>query len=352
MGIICFFLSIIGINIIGYFSGIDPFRDGKEQVLYYLSIIGTAHWIKSKFGTWFALAWICWAAQIVLYGIDDYALHTLFTVLGIFFAGFFTVKYVNRKAIFLIFRISLWIQLIYCVGQIARLHYFKIDIDQSFYGLPIGTLGHHTMLGVFMAALAPIAIEEWSTGEFCAICMVTMLTFSTMSFGALIGGVCVYLWRDRKRMSALASSAFVLITMGIFKLVAPNADWFSTTGRAYVWPIAVHYMKLRPQGYGPGSWFGLYAHWSIPGTLPWSYLHNEYLQFAFEGGVLALGFVLLGLIQTYRRSKPIEAGVLAALLVNAFGNFDLHVPVTAYLFSVMLCLIAKDHALSATNLKK
>jgi len=76
----------------------------------------------------------------------------------------------------------------------------------------------------------------------------------------------------------------------------------------------------------------------------WVHPHNEYLSLWLEYGLIGM----IGLYFLCRRvlklkyKNPILGGSLLAFLVNAFGNFPLHIPNIAVVVIISYCLMVSD----------
>ena len=81
------------------------------------------------------------------------------------------------------------------------------------------------------------------------------------------------------------------------------------------------------------------------------YLHNDWLQFVLEFGVLGTLFIGLLLLLWWRRIKPSRYGGLragacggiAAIALHSIGDFNLQIPGTAFAFWVCLGVLCNRH---------
>jgi len=130
------------------------------------------------------------------------------------------------------------------------------------------------------------------------------------------------------------------------------ADFTSEGGRAMVWRDTAHMVRAFPwTGAGFGSFAAVYPLFRSQGVrLLYEHAHNDALQLAAEGGVLAAilcGLLLLSLAPRLaagvtRRAGPLAVGAaagLAALLLHALIDFNFHIPANATVAAVLAGLL-------------
>jgi len=145
------------------------------------------------------------------------------------------------------------------------------------------------------------------------------LSGSRGAFIALgIGLLCVYARRLPVILFAIASICFV-----VGFAYSPT-----DTMRLQIWRVA--WENLTFPGWGTGSFMGLMYISSPTNLMHPEFVHNDYLQLAFEYGLVAaipLGILLLVLRQV---SAP-EWPILVTFLFMGTFSFPLYMPVTAFI---------------------
>lgn len=205
---------------------------------------------------------------------------------------------------------------------------------------PFSTLGHPTQLGVFMALLCVLALEErrWATAAVTAITCV--LTLSRAGWLTLAVGVAAWLVLSRgvrplrsRRTTWLAVPVTLIVAMGV---VGPAALWerlthfFVAPTRLALWRTALAGFQLHPfTGWGfdtfvlvdqqlrqPEAWqyewgtTATHAHSIVPNTL------------ATQGvvGIAALLLAVFITARSWRRDGIAHSGAAAATIAWASAS--------------------------------
>jgi hypothetical protein len=203
-------------------------------------------------------------------------------------------------------------------------------VEPWFKNKPTGFMGQETLLGAFLAAsLAPALFRaRYLSSAVIGLCIYA--THSTMS--ALAGGAVIFLWlwSIDFELAFLAAVGATLAGYLIY-LDQPSSPFFSATGRLEFWKIGYAEHLLRPTfGWGPGSWQDKQI---VHQGLWLNYLHNEYIEILVEYGRIGAGLGLAALLQfLWRFRLTWHHAMCAAILVNACGNFPLHLAATGTLF--------------------
>jgi O-antigen ligase len=130
------------------------------------------------------------------------------------------------------------------------------------------------------------------------------------------------------------------------------ADFASEGGRAMVWRDTAEMVRAFPlTGAGFGSFAAVYPLFRSQGVrLLYEHAHNDALQLAAEGGLLAAALCALLLLPVARhlasgltrRAGPLAVGAaagLAALLLHALIDFNFHIPANATVAAVLAGLL-------------
>lgn len=90
------------------------------------------------------------------------------------------------------------------------------------------------------------------------------------------------------------------------------------------------------------SWVG-YGFGSYPSLFPlWEHAHNEFLEVAFEVGVIGAGLLIAVFAYALRSSDDVARAAFVSLLVCCLGSFPLHLPTTAYLAALLAGYLCAD----------
>jgi O-antigen ligase len=125
--------------------------------------------------------------------------------------------------------------------------------------------------------------------------------------------------------------------------------------RVTVWGGIMEMIKDHPLlGAGPGTFATIYTQYQPQGLLSrYYYGHNDYLHFISEVGLLLIVIMLWMIISSYvhgtkklnnpsRQVRGVTLGAMSgitAILVHSIGDFNLHIPANAILFTVLAALV-------------
>jgi O-antigen ligase len=136
------------------------------------------------------------------------------------------------------------------------------------------------------------------------------------------------------------------------RYVQSAADFTSEGGRAMVWRDTAQMVRAFPwTGAGFGSFAAVYPLFRSQGVrLLYEHAHNDALQLAAEGGLLAAVLCALLLLSVAkqlgsaltRHAGPLAVGAaagLTALLLHALIDFNFHIPANATVAAVLAGLL-------------
>ena len=223
-------------------------------------------------------------------------------------------------------------------------------------GRAFGPFALPSALGICLALAIPLTLRLWlrcrpgGRGRILAGLLLALQAAgmgASVSYGAVASLVAAAVLllpfaALRRKLPALAG----VLVIGAFALglsLATRAEEGASplVLRILNWRAAVQVLADEPLlGVGFGNFSDAYARYLGPGMNETAYVHNSYLQVAAEGGLLALGWILLSLTTLasgLRRRVQAGAGRLeAVLLVLPSAVFLLHnlVDFSAYLPSL------------------
>ncbi len=170
---------------------------------------------------------------------------------------------------------------------------------------------------------------------------------------------------QRKLIFAVGALGFGLVIIGTALLIGGNdqvlrgigavsADTDVSTGRLHFWPVALKIFFANPLiGSGFDSFgvaFTRYDTWS--GLMRVEQAHNEYLQMLAEGGLVAIGCVLLFIFLLFRKGLAVVSstkgfrqsaaiGALAGcvgIMVHSFFDFPLRTNSNMFVFLLLAAI--------------
>lgn len=228
--------------------------------------------------------------------------------------------------------------------------------------LPVGLFGQTTKHGAFLAIAFGMALGLRQSVAAVIILAVALMTKSSFTYLSLAGSSLValrYLPHGKSLVrgaAVLGGLAFAVVYALFPLLMLPN-------GRFSVWNATLRAWWDGPRlfGFGPGSFEAIFPAHFQPKTLAYGdfiQAHNDYVQVAFEYGwlgvtVLAVGAVVLfecyykNWWQHSRQFGKTEVKVaaecgLAAILLNALGNFPFQLAPHYFLAILFLAVLLGD----------
>jgi len=127
------------------------------------------------------------------------------------------------------------------------------------------------------------------------------------------------------------------------------------SARLTAWGGVVDMIKDYPVlGIGPGTFAFIFTQYQPPGLAQhYTMAHNDYLHFTSEVGLPLIAIVVWMIIALYRKGfrklknpsrlvRGITLGAMSgitAILVHSIGDFNLHIPANALLFTVLAGIV-------------
>jgi len=255
------------------------------------------------------------------------------------------------------------------------------DIPQSVYRLT-STFGNPDHLAGYMEMAIPLLLGLFLAG-FRRLKLIFMLYLTFILFTALIlslsrGGwigaftglvfMSVVLLKNRhfKNRRLITSIAGVFIIVALIVLAStPVVDRIRTIeqkeelpnfqSRVTRWKGTVELIKDYPLlGSGPGTFSTVFTQYQPPGLACFSvYAHNDYLHFIAEAGLPLAAVIVWMMIVLYKKGfqklrnpsrlvRGITIGAMSgitAILIHSIGDFNLHIPANALLFTVLTAVV-------------
>lgn len=166
-------------------------------------------------------------------------------------------------------------------------------------------------------------------------CVIT-LSWSRTALLALIAAGFVYLWQTQRK----AAIGLVVLTLAATPLVIRHYP-ASVVERFEIWGVVAK--QVTSLGAGVGSFAQNYPTISPGQTMSMrpDNVHNDYLEIAYEAGVVGLVLFLIFICTVVVARSPVRYP-MAAAAVCAFFNFPFHLPTTVLLLGGMAGIGAAD----------
>jgi O-antigen ligase len=254
------------------------------------------------------------------------------------------------------------------------------DLNQDGYRLT-ATFGNPDHLAGYMemAALLTLGLVlvgfRYIPGFFmaCFIFLMLIALIFSLSRGGWIGFVAgwsfmtVLLLKNRhfkKRRLLLGLSglflaaAFLILSstsvVERIRTLDQGEDMPNFANRAVIWKSVAKIVQDYPLlGTGPGTFSLIFTQYQPGGQNARYFMgHNDYLQFTSEVGIFLIAIILWMMVNFYKKGfkkmksrsslvRGSAAGIMSgitAILVHSIGDFNLHIPANALLFTVLAAL--------------
>lgn len=335
------FLLLFALNGLDYVNLGDVFRQGKIRYLFLSLIPPLFIFLKNRL-TWgpaffFSLA-------LFSFVIHDYMIFAEFPfllILAVFAAACFMMD-LSENVIARIFVLSGVFQAVLALLQVCGIYFIFRVADPNAFRIPVGFMGHESVLGSFLAATICPALWRKNYLSAGVMAIAILATGSAMSCASLGAVLVIFWWHKFSFRAAAQVCAAGLAAMGAWFMLRPGDPFLSFHGRMFIWPFGLRAIADHPLfGSGIGSWVGIYVPIFKDEILkqfnhhvPYQ-LHNDYLDFLVEYGKAAFAVLSVALLQFIYRFKPTWThATCASILVASLGNFPLCLPPTALIFLV------------------
>lgn len=166
-------------------------------------------------------------------------------------------------------------------------------------------LGNTTVMGNFLALLVPLclmfAAKRYRWGAWSLLIGAIACTASVMSLGvAWLSSLVVWSLQRRWKTVGTIVGISIILLLGLWWRL-PNQFWITYLnphGRWAIWQTALAFWATHPLnawiGFGAGSVGAATAN----GVWDYGFLHNDYLQWLFEFGLIGVGLTLWMMGQT------------------------------------------------------
>ncbi len=215
--------------------------------------------------------------------------------------------------------------------------------------------GHQATIFALVAGLVLLALIITRSRAGIALTMIGLF-ISLIIFARRIGGNNVY--------GTYGTLLAVILVLTAEIGLAPILDRFSKDPMSDLrWDIydssLVGAFDNFPLGSGPGTYPDIYPAYQPHDMDAFiNHAHNDYLEWIFDGGVIALLLILLGLLMyglgwtrvilkgRWRTFRYVQAGAgigLLLLILHSFVDFNLHKPANAMYFAFLLAVFLRTN---------
>ena len=327
--IIAAIFLFLTLNWIDFFPG-DIFRSGKIRYLM-LFLVPISFFFFKKRLSWAPAYFIALAVlSFVIHNYMTYSAFPIFTILAVSSVAYYVLG-MGRSLIGSVLVCSGLFQAFTAALQMGGVYYGFRLANSSDIGMPVGFMGHQTVLGIFlvMAMCPALWRKHYLMAGFMGI--VAIATYSTMAWASLGAVLTIYVWHRATFKKAVAFAIGGLLCVLVAYLIAPGHSVLSFHGRWFIWPFGVRAIMEHPYfGVGIGGWAGHYIPLysaeilKVFNTHLPRQLHCDYLDFIVEYGFIAALPFVFALWQFLRNFRPSwQHAVCVAVLVNSLGNFPL-----------------------------
>lgn len=234
-----------------------------------------------------------------------------------------------------------------------------------------GPLMHSTYSGAMFAMLTPLFLRKnWIF--FLPIMLFGVYSMhSAMTYAATAAGLLsVAFLRVVNLKGSLTILTILTFTAGYFYLTSNGTSspelidgtLFDDQKRGFIWSRTIEFTHLKMIqpfiGMGTGfyaDWFPVFQPmWRTPTFIErWTNPHNEYLfLWVNYGAVGVFGlYCLVRKVVSLSYKDSILGGALMAVIVNAFGNFTMHIAPVALVAILLYCLIISVGQFQEDHLK-
>lgn len=212
-----------------------------------------------------------------------------------------------------------------------------------------GMMGAHSFDTAFIAMVLPAMIPaKWKWHSFIWIGVpIGAILYSTGSTAFLILAACAFVWMLTKKKYLMACSSTSLV-IGVGWYVAGN---FTSSGRIEAWQYFMeHWFKFFNHYWGTGlgtfQWIGPLMQmkeellFQDQTSRYFLWMHNDYLQILFEGGIIGLGLFLWVCVDCIRMSRNNTR--LLICVVAALASMLTYYPLHWFLTQLWLTSLVRE----------
>ncbi len=226
-------------------------------------------------------------------------------------------------------RISAWLIVLLSLYQAVILK--SSDISAS--------LANPNSLALFVLMVLPLAIKWKDLFLLGAAIIILVWTQSAAALLALLVAAGFYA-KDNMKAADLKKNWWLLIVLAsVTALAVSQLELRSFFDRMGWWRAALGMCADRPAlGYGPGSFAYVYPayHSHSAAGVATTYVHNYYLEFLAENGVLSFLFWAWAVAFRLKAVRGLKKYALIAALVHSVVDFGLAVPANFFIFCYLL----------------
>lgn len=310
-----------------------------------------------------ALAWCFFVSFISRYEFSYYFLFYMF--LGTFAIILLSsvelkqeeIKNISKKVIKAVAIVGL-VNLFYCVLQVLCLdQFFRVKSanflyrlgDGSFTHRLVGFIGNPSLLSIFLAFILPVYLyikERWAYFTFILALFVIFLCESSTGYIVALSTILFYLFFNNKKVFV---TLIILLTIigsiftGLYfnKCKSKFDDLLNGTGRTQVWLRGIDVWRGKNNnfttsmgaitGHGLRSWEYEIGQKEQNVHNQWREAHNDYLQIAFETGIVGITLYLMFILYLFKiflsditKEKSTMMACLVGFAISGFTLFPLY----------------------------
>ncbi len=201
------------------------------------------------------------------------------------------------------------------------------------------SLPNANTLALFAIMLIPLAVV-WR--DFFLLGALVIVLIGTLSIAAVIGllaAACFYA-ADNVKLADFKKNWRLFAVIAVVAAAAiSQLELASVSDRLLWWGSAFRMFLDRPLlGFGPGAFTYVYPAFHQPDAarLAATYVHNYYLEFLAENGLIASVFWGWAVLTRLKSIKGLKKYALIACLVHSGADFGLAVPAIFFIFCYLL----------------
>jgi len=204
------------------------------------------------------------------------------------------------------------------------------------YANVVGSLGQQTLSGAYLAASTPALFRKKWNYTLPIILYALYLSGSAMTWIAFCFCSLSYLFLKghiSKRILIWSMPVFLVLSYTLWD----HLGFFDDQRRFMVWSKTMEWMSGPSIIWGKGlGYFFDNFNTFMPLSPKWVYAHNEYIDLYVAFGLIGLFYfsAVMSYIAYIAKHEPIFSSIMVAILINAAGNFPLHVPAISLLFII------------------